>query len=68
MDGPIDWWWKMNLLDVCVQAGFCQIRSQLNIIAFRAGRYTTEKSKRRYFCHTGIEIERKILYRQTDIP
>ena len=29
MDGPIDWWWKMNLLDVCVQVGFCQIRSQL---------------------------------------
>ena len=28
MDGPIDWWWKMNLLDVCVQAGFCQIQSQ----------------------------------------
>ena len=29
MDGPIDWRWKMNLLDVCVQAGFCQIRSHL---------------------------------------
>ena len=29
MDGPIDWWWKMNLLDVCVQAGFCQIRSHI---------------------------------------
>ena len=27
MDGPVDWWWKMSLLDVCVQAGFCQIRS-----------------------------------------
>ena len=31
MDGPIDWWWKMNLLDVCVQAGFCQIRSHICI-------------------------------------
>ena len=31
MDGPVDWWWKMSLLDVCVQAGFCQIRSQLTI-------------------------------------
>ena len=29
MDGPVDWWWKMNLLDVCVQAGFCQIRSHI---------------------------------------
>ena len=29
MDGPIDWWWEMNLLDVCVQAGFCQIWSQI---------------------------------------
>ena len=29
MDGPIDWWWKMNLLDVYVQVGFCQIQSQL---------------------------------------
>ena len=32
MDGPVDWWWKMSLLDVCVQAGFCQIRSQLKIL------------------------------------
>ena len=32
MDGPIDWWWKMNLLDVCVQAGFCQIRSHMYIM------------------------------------
>ena len=31
MDGPIDWWWKMNLLDVCVQAGFCQIRSHMHM-------------------------------------
>ena len=31
------------------------------------GRYTAEKSKRRYFCHTGIDIEQKILYRQTEI-
>ena len=29
MDGPVDWWWKMSLLDVCVQAGFCQIRSHM---------------------------------------
>ena len=33
MDGPVDWWWKMSLLDVCVQAGFCQIRSHIAIIA-----------------------------------
>ena len=32
MDGPVDWWWKMSLLDVCVQAGFCQIRSHIIII------------------------------------
>ena len=30
MDGPIDWWWKMNLLDVCVQAGFYEIRSHIS--------------------------------------
>ena len=29
MDGPIDWWWKMNLLNVCIQAGFCEIRSHM---------------------------------------
>ena len=34
MDGPVDWWWKMSLLDVCVQAGFCQIRSQLFIYLY----------------------------------
>ena len=27
MDGPIDLWWKMDLLDVCIQASFCQIQS-----------------------------------------
>ena len=32
MDGPINWWWKMNLLNVCVQAGFCQIRSHLQVL------------------------------------
>ena len=26
-------------------------------LPIRAGQYTTEKSKRRYFCHTGIEIK-----------
>ena len=31
MDGPINWWWTMNLLDVCVQAGFCQIRSHIRM-------------------------------------
>ena len=30
MDGPIDWSWKINLLDVCVQASFCQIWSHIN--------------------------------------
>ena len=38
MDGPIDWWWKMNLLDVCVQAGFCQIRSHISITGSSQGR------------------------------
>ena len=36
MDGPVDWWWKMSLLDVCVQAGFCQIQSH---IALKPGQY-----------------------------
>ena len=31
MDGPTDWWWKIDLLDVCVQAGFCQIQSHILI-------------------------------------
>ena len=30
MGKAIDWWWKMNLLTVCVEASFCQIRSQIN--------------------------------------
>ena len=38
------------------------------MIEIRAGRYTAEISKRRYFCHTGIDIEQKILYQQTEIP
>ena len=38
------------------------------IIGYRTGQYTAEKSKRRYFCHTSIDIEQKILYRQTEIP
>ena len=38
------------------------------IITAKAGRYTGIKSKRRYFCRTSINIEQKILYRQTDIP
>ena len=29
MDEPVDWWWKMSLLDVCIQAGFYQIRSHI---------------------------------------
>ena len=29
MDGPVDWWWKMDLFDVYVQASFCQIWSQM---------------------------------------
>ena len=33
MDGPIDWWWKMNLLNACIQAGFCQIWSH-NILIY----------------------------------
>ena len=40
MDGPVDWWWKMNLLDVCVQAGFCQIRSHIRT-------YGTDLTQRR---------------------
>ena len=39
----------------------------LQLITNRAGRYTAEKCKRKYFCHTGINIEQKILYRQTEI-
>ena len=35
MDGPVDWWWKMSLLDVCVQAGFCQIRSHMQSAILR---------------------------------
>ena len=48
----------------------CSYKVQEDIICIhiRAGRYTAEKPKRRYFCHTGIDIEQKILYRQTDIP
>ena len=39
-----------------------------DLLCIRAGRYTAEKPKRRYFCHTGIDIKQKNLYRQTDIP
>ena len=34
MDKTIDWWWKMNLLTVCVQACFCQIWSHILVIEF----------------------------------
>ena len=47
----------------------CDVHSYIfPINAPRAGRYTAEKPKRRYFCHTSINIEQKILYQQTDIP
>ena len=37
-------------------------------VSGRAGQYTTVKSKRKYSCHTGIDIKQKILYQQTDVP
>ena len=43
MDGPIDWWWKMNLLDVCVQAGFCQIRSHINLASIELSPATVQE-------------------------
>ena len=36
-------------------------------VSSRAGRYTGIKSKRRYFSHTAVNIQKKILHRQTDI-
>ena len=29
MDEAIDWWWKVNMLTVCVKADFCRIRLQM---------------------------------------
>ena len=55
--------WKTDHVDTKTEIHLLPVRD----IYSRAGRYTAEKSKRRYFCHTGIDIEQKILYRQTDI-
>ena len=33
--------------------------TEYTVVQHRAGRYTAEKSKRRYFCHTGVDIEQK---------
>ena len=59
-----------NILDIYL-TGCCKTRLHYicwRFIENRAGQYTAEKPKRRYFCHTCIDIEQKILYRQTDIP
>ena len=59
---------KPPTLRVEALAIFSTCMNNLIRIEPRAGRYTAEKSKRGYFCHTGIDIEQKILYRQTKIP